>query len=105
MCDQISDAILDAHLKQDPNAKVACGKFTEMILFFFFSEISMMFTFIICYSWEIMMENNNLIASFNSQKMCLFKSIYLKWFFFCSPKKPSQKLEWYFYAEKSHLEP
>lgn len=26
MCDQISDAILDAHLQQDPNAKVACGK-------------------------------------------------------------------------------
>lgn len=26
MCDQISDAILDAHLEQDPNAKVACGK-------------------------------------------------------------------------------
>ncbi|KAI4498833.1 hypothetical protein M0802_006008 [Mischocyttarus mexicanus] len=25
MCDQISDAILDAHLKQDPDAKVACG--------------------------------------------------------------------------------
>ncbi|XP_067673444.1 S-adenosylmethionine synthase-like [Haliotis asinina] len=24
ICDQISDAILDAHLKQDPNAKVAC---------------------------------------------------------------------------------
>ncbi|KXJ13544.1 S-adenosylmethionine synthase isoform type-2, partial [Exaiptasia diaphana] len=24
MCDQISDAILDAHLKEDPNAKVAC---------------------------------------------------------------------------------
>uniref|UniRef100_A0A0K8TNX2 S-adenosylmethionine synthase n=1 Tax=Tabanus bromius TaxID=304241 RepID=A0A0K8TNX2_TABBR len=24
MCDQISDAILDAHLQQDPNAKVAC---------------------------------------------------------------------------------
>lgn len=29
MCDQISDAILDAHLKQDPNAKVACGKLSE----------------------------------------------------------------------------
>lgn len=29
MCDQISDAILDAHLKQDPNAKVACGKYIE----------------------------------------------------------------------------
>lgn len=27
MCDQISDAVLDAHLKQDPDAKVACGKF------------------------------------------------------------------------------
>ncbi|XP_034248747.1 S-adenosylmethionine synthase-like [Thrips palmi] len=24
MCDQISDAVLDAHLRQDPNAKVAC---------------------------------------------------------------------------------
>lgn len=27
MCDQISDAILDAHLKQDPDAKVACGNY------------------------------------------------------------------------------
>lgn len=26
MCDQISDAVLDAHLKQDQNAKVACGE-------------------------------------------------------------------------------
>ncbi|CAB1312858.1 unnamed protein product, partial [Coregonus sp. 'balchen'] len=24
ICDQISDAVLDAHLKQDPDAKVAC---------------------------------------------------------------------------------
>ena len=24
MCDQISDAILDAHLRQDPHSKVAC---------------------------------------------------------------------------------
>lgn len=31
MCDQISDAILDAHLRQDPNAKVACGKFIVKI--------------------------------------------------------------------------
>jgi S-adenosylmethionine synthetase len=30
MCDQISDAILDVHLKQDPNAKVACGTVTTM---------------------------------------------------------------------------
>lgn len=26
ICDQISDAVLDAHLRQDPDAKVACGK-------------------------------------------------------------------------------
>ena len=26
ICDQVSDAVLDAHLKQDPNAKVACGE-------------------------------------------------------------------------------
>lgn len=34
ICDQISDAILDAHLAQDPNARVACETFakTGMIL-------------------------------------------------------------------------
>lgn len=34
ICDQVSDAILDAHLKQDPNAKVACETLckTGMIL-------------------------------------------------------------------------
>jgi len=26
ICDQISDAVLDAHLHQDSNAKVACGE-------------------------------------------------------------------------------
>lgn len=26
ICDQISDAVLDAHLSQDPDAKVACGE-------------------------------------------------------------------------------
>lgn len=26
ICDQVSDAVLDACLSQDPNAKVACGK-------------------------------------------------------------------------------
>jgi len=30
MCDQISDAILDAHLKQDPDAKVACETVTKL---------------------------------------------------------------------------
>lgn len=38
MCDIISDSVLDAHLEQDPNAKVACGKrvveylFTHVVL-------------------------------------------------------------------------
>ena len=34
LCDQISDAVLDAHLKQDPDAKVACGKFYPKMSFF-----------------------------------------------------------------------
>merc|ERR1711981_456169 len=29
ICDQISDAVLDAHLAQDPNAKVACETFSK----------------------------------------------------------------------------
>ena len=32
ICDQVSDAVLDAHLKQDPNAKVACGEFSLSVL-------------------------------------------------------------------------
>jgi len=36
MCDQISDAILDAHLKQDPDAKVACGEFYYYYYYFNF---------------------------------------------------------------------
>lgn len=31
ICDQISDAVLDAHLKQDPDAKVACGERNSLI--------------------------------------------------------------------------
>jgi len=38
MCDQLSDAVLDAHLEEDRNAKVACGTcficwFTIIIIF------------------------------------------------------------------------
>lgn len=29
ICDQVSDAVLDAHLRKDPDAKVACGKFRQ----------------------------------------------------------------------------
>jgi len=34
ICDQVSDAVLDAHLEQDPDARVACESFakTGMIL-------------------------------------------------------------------------
>lgn len=30
ICDQVSDAILDACLKDDPNSKVACGRFDSV---------------------------------------------------------------------------
>ncbi len=40
MCDQISDAILDAILHQDPNARVACETATTTGLVFVFGEIS-----------------------------------------------------------------
>ncbi|XP_077541386.1 S-adenosylmethionine synthase-like isoform X2 [Haemaphysalis longicornis] len=40
MCDQISDAILDAHLKQDPNAKVACETATKTGMIMVFGEIT-----------------------------------------------------------------
>lgn len=42
ICDQISDAVLDAHLKQDPNAKVACGKRQVPFFFFFAGDLSML---------------------------------------------------------------
>ena len=29
MCDQISDAVLDAHLEKDPDSKVACETVTK----------------------------------------------------------------------------
>lgn len=32
MCDQISDAVLDAYLAQDPDSKVACGKCSVFIV-------------------------------------------------------------------------
>ena len=34
ICDQISDAVLDAHLSEDPDAKVACGR-SDAYLFIF----------------------------------------------------------------------
>ena len=40
MCDQISDAILDAHLAADPEAKVACETATKGDLVFVFGEIT-----------------------------------------------------------------
>lgn len=37
MCDIISDAVLDAHISQDCNAKVACGTRADVPLHFMFS--------------------------------------------------------------------
>ncbi len=40
MCDQISDAVLDAILEQDPNARVACETSTTTGIVFVFGEIT-----------------------------------------------------------------
>ncbi|CAG7732203.1 unnamed protein product [Allacma fusca] len=40
MCDQISDAILDAHLRQDPEAKVACETVTKTGMVLICGEIT-----------------------------------------------------------------
>ncbi|PAV91268.1 hypothetical protein WR25_09205 [Diploscapter pachys] len=40
MCDQISDAVLDAHLAQDPNAKVACETVAKTGMIMLLGEIS-----------------------------------------------------------------
>jgi len=40
ICDQISDAILDAHLKQDPDAKVACETATKTGMIMVMGEIT-----------------------------------------------------------------
>jgi S-adenosylmethionine synthetase len=40
LCDQVSDAVLDACLAQDPESKVACGNFAFILL-----EIFILFNF------------------------------------------------------------
>lgn len=40
ICDQISDAVLDAHLKQDPNAKVACETAAKTGMIMLLGEIT-----------------------------------------------------------------
>ena len=40
MCDQISDAILDLHLQQDPNARVACETLVKTGLVVIAGEIT-----------------------------------------------------------------
>lgn len=40
MCDQISDAVLDAHLMQDPESKIACETATKSGLIIVFGEIT-----------------------------------------------------------------
>lgn len=40
ICDQISDAVLDAHLAQDPNAKVACESVTKTGMIMVVGEVT-----------------------------------------------------------------
>lgn len=40
ICDQISDAVLDAHLKIDPHAKVACETVAKTGMIMIFGEIT-----------------------------------------------------------------
>jgi len=40
LCDQVSDAVLDAHLKQDPDAKVACETASKTGMVMVFGEIT-----------------------------------------------------------------
>ena len=40
ICDQISDAVLDECLRQDPNSKVACETATKTGMIMVFGEIS-----------------------------------------------------------------
>ncbi len=40
ICDQVSDAVLDAHLKQDPGAKVACETAAKTGMIMLLGEIS-----------------------------------------------------------------
>merc|ERR1712001_767076 len=40
MCDQISDAVLDAHLKLDPDSKVACETVTKTGMIMICGEIT-----------------------------------------------------------------
>lgn len=40
MCDQISDAVLDAHLREDPDSKVACETVTKTGMIMICGEIT-----------------------------------------------------------------
>ena len=40
MCDQISDAVLDAHLRHDPDSKVACETVTKTGMIMICGEIT-----------------------------------------------------------------
>lgn len=40
MCDQVSDAVLDAHLRQDPDCKVACETVTKTGMIMICGEIT-----------------------------------------------------------------
>lgn len=80
MCDQISDAILDAHLKQDPNAKVACGNILITVT-----------------EQDIHEENGFcflLVIELNLYNLAITLYDFIQ--------KLLRRLEWSYFAEKSH---
>ncbi len=52
MCDQISDAVLDAYLSKDPDSKVACGEYSVVLCWWYniilIDHVSIQMTHNIC---------------------------------------------------------
>ena len=68
ICDQISDAILDAHIKQDPHARVACGKYNSYFSVLFCADPTLLsFLFDTVLSCDV----RSVFISFHISKNCL----------------------------------
>lgn len=78
ICDQISDAVLDAHLKQDPDAKVACGEFSSV-------------------------DMSTLVSVFRQQPLEKYSLIIMIYDFIL--QKLCVRLVWCFFVVRSHLGP
>lgn len=110
MCDQISDAILDAHLKQDPNAKVACGEliYRPKNPFNLWDNIDgFVWSTQICIqkSFQHFPKINREVWSVAIVNRRWSTSIWIDAFVFISLQRPSPRLEWFCCAAKSHRRP